>query len=191
MRAYKETRASHRPCAGRIRLGTPVGSPAAAILWRFDPVLQPVHMKALRLAVCVYDMNLEAVPRTCVNHSSRHAAVIGRLVDVPKHDFVRLRNQLGRVKILAIGHSRHGPRVDFRSGDCRILVSHVSHAVPAKVDWRGGRWVRIDRSVVGDGLNLQIDVSNGHGILLTLTPETLIEPDQRPHSDGLVRNSAR
>jgi hypothetical protein len=33
-RAYKKTRASHRPCAGKIRLGTLVGSPAAAILWR-------------------------------------------------------------------------------------------------------------------------------------------------------------
>ena len=67
-----------------------------------DPIQYSVDVEAVRLAVAVEYVNLEAVAGVGIDHRAGDAVMIRGLVDVGQHDLVWLWYQVRRVKMLAV-----------------------------------------------------------------------------------------
>ena len=91
-------------------------------------------------------------------HRSRDAAIPDGLVDVRRNDLGSVRNQVLVVLILAIDDRRERAGVAFRARDRAIHVTDISHTI-AKVLNRWSRLVlRLDRTVISDLFDLEVDV---------------------------------
>lgn len=106
-------------------------------------------------------MDLQPLAWPRVDHRARHAVKMIRLVDVGGDQLVGLGDQVGVVEVLAVDHRGERTRVNLGLRDQPIFMTVVAHAVATVLHGRHHLVLRAHRAVVGDALDLEVDVALG------------------------------
>lgn len=112
--------------------------------------------------VPIEHMNPELVAGLNINHRAGHAAMERRFVYIPQNEFVHLGDQVAWIEVLPVNERGQYSRIYFAKRHGAIFVAGVAHTVAAVLDGRRGGGVGVDGAVVGDLLNLEIDVTRRH-----------------------------
>ena len=123
-----------------------------------DPVTQAMHVQRVRHVVGVPHVDLQPLARPRVDHRSGDAVRVDGLVDVSGNELVGLWDQVAGVEIFAIDHRSQRARVDLGLRNQPVLVAVEAHAVAPVLNRRHHLVLRLDRAVVLDPLDLEIDV---------------------------------
>jgi hypothetical protein len=91
-----------------------------------------------------------------------------RLVDVRGDQLVGLGDGEARIEVFAIDQRDERAGLDLVRGDQAVFMPGVVHAVALVLPRRRGVVLRLDGRIVGNGLDLEIDVTDGHGCLLSM-----------------------
>jgi hypothetical protein len=110
-------------------------------------------MKAVRRDVGIFDVNAQEIAGPRINDGSRHAMVIGGLINVRDDNLVGLGNKVRRIEILAI-YKRMQTACRYLVRRYRaILVINVSHAIALVLNRGRNMRVRSDRAIITKLLN--------------------------------------
>ena len=130
---------------------------------RVDPELHTVCMEAVCLIVRVEHVDSERFIWVRPDDGTRHPMVIGGLVYVSRNELVDLRHEVVLVPVFAIHERRDCSRSNLVCWNYSVRMLSESHAV-AFVDHTGGHtWCRVNRVVVVDTLNLEVDIADYFG----------------------------
>jgi hypothetical protein len=111
-------------------------------------------------------MNEEVISRMSIDHRPWYVMSENWFVNVCQHKFIRLRDEVIGVQVFAVDKCRKPTGVDLHEGDRAVFMAMIPHTI-APISFRGYNMrVRIDRAVVWDLFDLEIDISYGHDVSL-------------------------
>src|SRR5688572_18510532 len=113
----------------------------------------------MRHVVGIPHVNLQPLARPGIDDRSWHTVCVDWLVDVSLDELVGLWNEIARVEILAVDHGRQRAGIDLGLRDESILVAMEAHAIAPVLNRRDYFVLWLNRTVIFDPLDLQIDVA--------------------------------
>src|SRR6266496_2303555 len=116
--------------------------------------------------VAVQHMDLETLTGLRVDERAGDTPAEHWLVDVGRHQFVWLWDQVARIQVLPVDQCGEPASFDLSGWDDRGLMAGIAHAVAPVLLWWHHLEFGLDRAVAEDSLDLQVDVTDSHGVLL-------------------------
>ena len=105
----------------------------------------------------VPDMDVQPLPRFCIEQAARNPAIPRRFVDIRLDELRLVRNRIVRVEIFAVYQAIGGTGQNFLRGYAARFMAWVEHAIAPKVTRAGHR---CERAITRQQFNFQKNIAS-------------------------------